>query len=214
MKYFIVFLTVYMNDKPLSIIRYYHDKVYVNFIKVQNDVLNEFEDSGQIVDFVCITNVQEVTFEQYIHNMSNEQISKLNDDLINDFTSNIKIISIKEMSNLGIDLEMLDEHIQDRLSYDGVVDVDVSIATFIALRLNEYIQDEHLNPPNEYYRMLGINPFKNISHKEVIKVRNKFRSDVIQLIDFFGNYNINKYDTSELNEKFLKLSSFFTSLWK
>lgn len=216
MKYFIVFIDIKIVGTAdiVNIIRPFHTEVFPLYDEIIHSVMKYYEDKEMIVDTVGIKNILEVNYDEYIVNLSDEEKEKLNNDLFKNITKNIKSVSNEELMEIGIDINSILERIDDEVYFNESINVDLSIAKFIALQLYEFIKDDNFSPSNNYYTMFNLNPNEEMTEREYKKVKAKYKNDIIFIADYFMKYDCNEINQDELRNNFCKLSSIFTSLWK
>ena len=216
MKYFIVFIDIKIVGTAdiVNIIRPFHTDVFPLYDEIIHSVMKYYEDKEMIVDTVGIKNILEVNYDEYIVNLSDEEKEKLNNDLFKNITKNIKSVSNEELMEIGIDINSIIERIDDEVYFNESINVDLSIAKFIALQLYEFIKYDNFSPSNNYYTMFNLNPNEELTEREYKKVKAKYKNDIIFIVDYFMKYDCNKINQDELRNNFCKLSSIFTSLWK
>lgn len=163
----------------------------------------------QISNDIYITNVIELTCEQFMAGASEALVKEAHEKRINDFMSNTKVVSNEELADMGIDMEKVNDAIVNMQS--TVENYDTVIATFIAGCIKHYVASNKLAPPAYYFTKHGIDlTCSDISAEDEQIVIEHYKNDLVGLGEFFSNYS----DMNHNDAEYLKMMNLFKNVFR
>lgn len=197
-----VFYTLYKNG--LFVDYGIHSTMKVNY-----PLFNELHDELQLLNVnydINITNINEVSSEQYFANLNEQETEFTRKKYINHILGELSDI---EDSFDGELYEQVDDAIEDNNN-----NYDVTVISFIVLVLEKYINSPHCKATINFYESRG---YSDIDYDDKVltdEVNMAYKYEIARLISEFRSYNeYADYDTNRLNNNFLKLSKLLPGLW-
>jgi len=216
MKFFHIFYTLYDTkgqfvDYGIKQLTY---KTYPKFTEL-HDVIGTAEQPYR----VAITNIEEVTLEEYYENLTEEEETATNQAFMASVLGDIKVLDADEMDNLGLDEERIVEighAVEQSINDSG--DFDVLILRFISSVIKQYAESKTpCSPTVEYYERFGIPYDGDVDKFTFDQMVMSYKVDLVKLADSFDMVlealDNDEYKPSTMYTAFNKLSKMLPGMW-
>lgn len=214
MKFFHVYYTLYKDSAFTGYgIKYVMCKVFPDVTSTHDEIALQ-EQPYQ----VAINNINEVTFDEYLENLSDDARKAARLKYYESVLGDIKVLDDDEMLELGLDEERMEE-IQYAVSksIEQAVDFDVLIMRFISSVVKQFAERGNLTPPQKYFDRFEVSgdDTDKQTYDEMVMA---YKVDLAKLADRFDTLidTLDNQSTSiheELYNALLKLSKLLPGMW-